>query len=190
MDGSGSRRLLTPSDIYAIKLVSDARFSPGGDDVAYVQTSLDRETNDYQSSIAIVSPSGGGPRRFTGAGVKDTAPRWAPSGDRLAFLSNRSGSKQIWTIPYSGGEASQLTDLPEEITGFTWSPDGSTIAFVSKAVSPQAEQNSSTVDGREGSDVVHITKIRFRADGTPGFLDQKPSHLWCIRSNGGAPSGR
>ncbi|HEU4792817.1 MAG TPA: S9 family peptidase [Nitrolancea sp.] len=187
MDGSSSRRLLTPSDIYAIKLVSDARFSPGGDDVAYVQTSLDRETNDYQSSIAIVSTSGGDPRRFTGAGAKDTAPRWAPSGDRLAFLSNRSGSKQIWTIPYSGGEASQLTDLPEEITGFTWSPDGSTIAFVSKAVSPQAEQNSPTVDGREGSDVVHITKIRFRADGTPGFLDQKPTHLWVIHSNGGAP---
>lgn len=186
MDGLRSQRFLTPSDIYAIKLVSDARFSPGGRDVAYVQTILDRDKNDYQSSIALVSISGGTPRRFTVAGGKDTAPRWAPSGDRLAFLSNRSGSKQIWTIPYDGGEATQLTDLPEEVTGFTWSPDGSAIAFVSKAVSPQPEPHSPEED-REASDVVHITKIRFRADGTPGFLDQKPTHIWCIASDGGAP---
>lgn len=186
MNGSSSRRLLNPNDIYAITLLSDARFSPGGDRVAYVQTILDRESDDYQSSIAIVPTSSGEPRRFTVCGAKDTAPRWSPSGDRLAFLSNRSGSNQIWTIPSDGGEASQLTDLPEEVTGFTWSPDGSTIAFVSKAVSSQAEQQSPAAEGREESDVVHITKIRFRADGTPGFLDQKPTHIWCIPSNGGS----
>lgn len=187
MDGLHSQRLLTPSDIHAIKLVSDVRFSPGGDDIAYVQTILDQETDDYQSSIALVSISTGESRRFTVAGAKDTAPRWAPSGDRLAFLSNRSGSKQIWTIPHDGGEATQLTDLPEEVTGFTWSADGTTIAFVSKAGSPQPEQDPAAGEVQEASDVVHITKIRFRADGTPGFLDHKPTHIWCIPSNGGSP---
>lgn len=182
MDDSSSPRLLTPNDIYAITLVSDAQISPDGGRVAFLQTFLDRDKNDYQSSIAIVSTGGDDPRRFTVAGAKDTTPRWSSSGDRLAFLSTRSGLQQIWTIPYDGGEASQLTDLPEEIADFSWSPDGLTIAFVAKA-----ESSSTDLEGREGSDVVHITKIRFRADGTPGFLDQKPSHIWCIPSNGGSP---
>ena len=186
MDGSPARRLLTPTDIYTITLVSDARMSPGGDRIAYVQTILDREKNDYQSSIAIISTGGGEPRRFTMAEAKDTAPRWSPSGDRLAFLSNRSGSSQIWTIPADGGEAGRLTDVAEEITAFTWSPDGSTIVFVSKAEATQPDQQP-TADDREPSDVVHLTKIRYRTDGKPGFLDQKRTHLWCVPANGGAP---
>ncbi|HEX7072350.1 MAG TPA: hypothetical protein VF190_16165, partial [Rhodothermales bacterium] len=184
-----AKRRLTPEDIYNIVLVSDAQISPDKKHVAYVRTILDKEKNDYRSSIYVAPAEGGDPRRFTAADAKDTFPRWSPDGSRLAFLSDRSGSNQIWVIPVGGGEATQLTDVPEPITYFAWSPDGSTIAFVSKLEREQLEKKDEDKGAKdeEKSDVVHITRIRYRADGTPGFLDDKRSHIWCVPSGGGTP---
>ena len=190
---TGAARPLTPEDIERIILVSDAQIAPDGRHVAYVQTRLDREKNDYQSSLYIVPTDGGARVRYTAAGARDTFPRWSPSGDRLAFLSNRSGSSQLWAIPLAGGEATQLTDLPEPVTFFAWSPDGATIAFVSKTEAEQLrrQEESTCVETEaapdEETDVVRLTRIRFRADGTPGFLDDKHSHVWCMPSTGGTP---
>ena len=181
---TGTRRL-TPDDIYNILLVNDAQISPDGSTVAYVETRLDRERNDYRSSLYLVAANGGEPRRFTAADAQDTTPRWSPRGDRIAFLSNRSGKKQLWVIPVAGGEATQLTDLPQPVASFAWSPDGSTIAFVSKTDAGDLEEKQKPE--KEESDVVHITRLRFRADGTPGFLDNKPTHIWCVAADGGKP---
>lgn len=184
----GPRRL-TPEDIYNIVLVSDAQISPDGTHVAFVRTVLDKEKNDYRASIYLVPTAGGEARRFTAADARDTSPRWSPNGEVLAFLSNRSGKNQVWTIALAGGEATQLTDLPEGVTDFAWSPDGSTIALVTKTEQEQLdEQNEASKEKAEDkSDVVHLTDIRFRADGVPGFLDGKRSHIWCIPATGGEP---
>ncbi len=193
MTGTGaSRRKMTPEDIFNIKLVNDARISPDGSNIVYVETVLDKDKDDYKSSLYMVSTRGGSSRRFTASEAKDTAPRWSPDGSRIAFLSNRSGSNQIWTIALAGGESVQLTDLPEPVTSFAWSADGSTMAFVSK--SDTEAMNADKEKKKEGaradekkSDVVRISNLRFRSDGTPGFLDNKPTHIWSVSSEGGEP---
>ena len=184
--GAGKRRL-TADDIYNILLVNDAQISPDAKQVAYVQTHLDRDKNDYRSSLYLVPSGGGQPRRFTTADAQDSYPRWSPAGDRVAFLSNRSGKKQLWVIPVAGGEATQLTDLPQPVNAFAWSPDGKTIAFVSKADSADLEKKDEDEKAKEESDVVRITRLRFRSDGVPGFLDNKPTHIWCVPAEGGEP---
>lgn len=187
---TAGRRRLVSEDIYNIVLVGDAQISPDGSQVAYVRARLDKEKNDTLSSIYLVSTEGGAPRRFTAADAKDSSPRWSPDGKTIAFLSNRSGKNQIWTISTAGGEATQLTDYPEGVNGIAWSPDGATIAFASKLDPSQLEKKdeaSEKQDNEEKSDVQRITKIRSRSDGTPGFLDNKPIHIWCVPAQGGDP---
>jgi dipeptidyl aminopeptidase/acylaminoacyl peptidase len=182
------RRKLTPDDIYNIALLNDARISPDGSQVVYVNTELNREKNDYRSSLYLVSAAGGNARRYTTSDGKDTMPRWSPDGSRLAFLSNRSGSNQLWAIATGGGEAIKLTDLPEPVTSFTWSPNGREIAFVSKADTQKMEEAKANDDkDAPKSDVVRITRLRYRADGTPGFLDNKPTNIWSVSADGGEP---
>lgn len=185
------RRSLTPDDIYDIALVNDARISPDGSQVVYVRTELNREKNDYRSSLYLVSSAGGDARRFTSATAKDTSPRWSPDGTHIAFLSNRSGSNQLWSIPVAGGEATQLTDLPEPVSGIAWSLQGDRIAFVSKADQQKIDKAKAKSESGETdepkSDTVRITRLRYRSDGTPGFIDNKPTHIWSIASDGGTP---
>ena len=50
-----------------------------------------------------------------GKAQTDTSPTWSPDSRTVAFVSNRSGSRQIWTIAVDGGEATQLTTFP-----WTW----------------------------------------------------------------------
>jgi dipeptidyl aminopeptidase/acylaminoacyl peptidase len=179
---TGKRRLM-PEDIYEIALVSDAQISPDGQRVAFVRTVLDKERNDYRSSIWLVDVAGGEPVRFTTADARDSFPRWSPRGDRLAFLSNRSGKDQVWLINLAGGEAQQLTRFPEPVTYFAWSPDGTTLAVVTKAETAEPPEKEPEPE----TDVVRITRIRYRSDGTPGFLDDKRAHIWCVPVDGGRP---
>ena len=70
-------------------------------------------------------------RQLTDDEHRDNFPRWSPDGKRLAFMSNRSGTTQIWTIAPDGSGLRQLTYLrgPGWVPYPVWSPDGARLAF-------------------------------------------------------------
>jgi len=58
-------------------------------------------------------------------------PEYSPEGKRMAFLSNRSGSFEIWVCDADGLNLRKLTSFggPQVSGGPIWSPDGRRIAF-------------------------------------------------------------
>lgn len=58
-----------------------------------------------------------------------TAPTLSPDGRRLAYLSNASGSPQIWVRDLSGGPARRVTDLPDPVGSVFWSPTADRLAY-------------------------------------------------------------
>jgi TolB protein len=51
------------------------------------------------------------------------------AGTQIAFVSSRSGSKEIWVMDYDGSNQRQLTSLKSISLTPRWSPDASRIAF-------------------------------------------------------------
>jgi len=55
-------------------------------------------------------------------------PRFSPSGDRIAFVSDRGGRRGIWVVTADGG-APRLIGSADVLDALTWSPDGKRIVF-------------------------------------------------------------
>ncbi len=182
------KRPMTFDDLVAMHRVSDPQMSPDGRYIAYTVATPDREANRVAPNIWIVPTSGGEPRQLTRGG-SDQRPRWSPDGTKLAFLSAREGTTQVYWISLAGGEATRLTSLSGGADNELWSPDGKTIAFVSSVypdcaedecnVKRDAEKQKSKMKAR-----VYI-KLLYRHWTT--WWDGKRSHLFAVSAEGGKP---
>jgi serine/threonine protein kinase len=76
-------------------------------------------------NIYRVSTSGNSaPIRFITSTRLDTRPRWAPDG-RIAFISDRAGSLEIWLAQKDGSSQTQVSEFRRgSINALDWSPDG------------------------------------------------------------------
>lgn len=184
-------RGLQPEDLFRIAMVGDVVVSPDGAAICFVQTRLDREQDAYLSDLWLV-PSGGMPgeaTQFTHGPRTVAQPRWSPNGRWLAFLADREdkGRKQLWIIPTSGvgGEARSLTSGDSSVSDFAWSPDSTRLAFVRSEkyeagnVGTLAPDDAIAEGGRVTDDVVTVTRISYKGDGT-GFTNGRRSHLWIV----------
>ena len=56
-------------------------------------------------------------------------PAWSPDGTTIVFDSNRSGNRDLWSIPAGGGTAVQLTTDSGADQDPDWSPGSSHLAY-------------------------------------------------------------
>ncbi len=116
--------------------------SPDGSQVVY--TTLRYATGElykHTYEIAVQNIEGGDLRRLTSNSWNDVSPSWSPDGTRIAFVSEKEGSPQIFTVAPDGSD--ERTVAPGVIAQFdapVWSPDGSRLAFVGE------EKKHQTVD--------------------------------------------
>jgi TolB protein len=85
----------------------------------------------HQSSIYVVPISGGTPRRVT-QNFPSYWHGWSPDGKTLAFVGQRNGDFDIYTIPVAGGDETRLTTAKGLDDGPEYTPDGSYIYFNSE----------------------------------------------------------
>ena len=63
---------------------------------------------------------GGDIRRITRNPAVDYFPCWSPNGSRMAFVSNRDGNHDIYSLDVEGGNIIRLTTDPAEDTTPSW----------------------------------------------------------------------
>ncbi len=83
--------------------------------------------------IATISPATGKIRLLTRNRRTDVEPAWSPSGERLAFSSNRRTALNfdIWVMRRDGKNQRRVTASIANDVEPTWSPDGASLAFSS-----------------------------------------------------------
>jgi TolB protein len=120
---------------FADRVNNDHGISPDATQLAISDNSQPTKSPtgaDTHDSLVYVLPiTGGTPRRLT----KD-APSywhgWSPDGKTLAFVGQRNGDFDIYTIPVAGGEETRITTAKGLDDGPEYSPDGQYIYFNSE----------------------------------------------------------
>ncbi|HVX28861.1 MAG TPA: S9 family peptidase, partial [Nitrolancea sp.] len=182
-------RVMEIADLGEISYVGDPRISPDGSRIAYVVTEADIAGKKYRSAIWIATTDGSSERRFTSGSHKDSAPRWSPDGSQLAFLSDRSGTTQLYVMPADGGEPRKLSDLKNGVADPVWSPDGSRLAVTSK-IGPEGmvlladQTDEDRKREAEKSDVKVIRSLKYKFDGE-GFLGDLRRHVFLVSADDG-----
>lgn len=105
------------------------RWSPDGRQIVY-----DSQRADGSEEICVIDASGGRPRHLTQDSFQNTIPSWSRDGRWIYFNSDRSGKRDLWRMPSSGGPATRLTDNG----GFTAfeSVDGKTLYYTKAMKTP------------------------------------------------------
>lgn len=106
---------------------SSPSWSPDGKRLAFVQQ--DRRGN---SDIMVLDLDRGRVRQLTENRFINTEPTWNPTGNRIAFTSDRDGSPQVYLMEDDGSNVQRLTHEGNYNASPAWSPQGSMIAYVSR----------------------------------------------------------
>ena len=171
---------MRPDDLALLHSVSDPALHPDGDRVVVAVSRPDTDEDRYERHLLLVHLDGSTRRLTHGPG--DTAPRWSPSGDRLAFLRS-AGPKdpaQLAVLPADGGEADVLTDLPLGAAAPAWSPDGRFVVVVGAVRRDDVADLDADERARRPR---RITDRGFRAD-QGGWVHDRSKHLWLVDTTG------
>ncbi|MFP4200315.1 MAG: S9 family peptidase [Clostridia bacterium] len=193
MTEANQKRIPTVEDYFEFKCPGDPRVSPDGSRVVYCVLERDLEADETRSNLYLADLDGSSPRRLTTAKAKDTAPRWSPDGERIAFLSDRDGKNHVWVINADGGEAAKLTCDVNPSGPAIWSPDGKRLAFTARAFLPEEdwttyagapegdrERALARARGEEDADDIKvITRARYRFDGQ-GYFGDRREHIHVV----------
>lgn len=80
---------------------------------------------DLLGDIYTLSIAGGEATRISGGPAFEFQPRFSPDGTRIAFVSDRDGLNNVWTMAPDGSDPKQVTTEKErDVNSPTWSPDG------------------------------------------------------------------
>lgn len=112
---------ITPADMEAIGPAVDKH----GQVVAFTQPDVDVNLWLYNAKDVR------SPRLLVPSTRAEYSPSFSPDGQWLAFISDRSGTPEIWVAGVGGAQPRQLTNLGSDglPMGPSWSPDGKRIVF-------------------------------------------------------------
>ena len=101
------------------------RWAPEGDRILLGGSNLRLIRAEGGAISELPVPTGG-----SGHFLASAEPQWSPDGQWISYVSDRSGTPEIWLWSVQGGEAFRITGNGGRlIKGYSWSPDGRRIAF-------------------------------------------------------------
>jgi dipeptidyl aminopeptidase/acylaminoacyl peptidase len=166
--------------------ISDPQLSPDGRSVAFAVQTIDVASNTKPKQIYVVALDGGAPRKIADAAER---PRWAPDSRKIAFVSDRGGSSQIWMMDADGANAKQITNLATEAAGVLYAHDGKSLVFTSE-VYPECGADDAC--NKQKLDAEKDNKVKARIINAllyrhwTAWQGPRRSHLLVIPVSGGA----
>ncbi|MEK0159679.1 S9 family peptidase [Pseudoalteromonas piscicida] len=178
---------LQPTDIFNLEYANQIDITNGGDKVFFVRNRMDIKSDRKVGNIWSVDLATNAMQPVTSGLHMDYSPVLSPSNDRIAFVSTRDGSSQIYVKWLATGAIAKISNLAHGPSGLHWSPDGKSLYF-SQFVPSQKAPPVSVAGKPKGAEwakpPVFIDEVYYRADGA-GYTEAGFNHIFKIDANGG-----
>ena len=123
--GSGTARRITAGHTNE----TAPSVAPDGGRIAYASEEVDFD-------LRLITPDGRSSRTVLATARNEFDPAWSPGGDQFAFVTDRSGSIEIWTRSRDGKWERPIVTAQdfgesrtETLASLAFSPDGQTLAY-------------------------------------------------------------
>nr|WP_179952549.1 S9 family peptidase [Ningiella ruwaisensis] len=187
-DDADTRPLFKAEDIFELEVAADPQVSPDGNSIIYVRRSNDIMSDSTRSSIWLFDLKSQEHRPLLSSGKNYYSPRWSPSGNRIAYVSNDEGKPQIYVRWMDSGQTALVSNINEAPSSLIWAPNGDHLAFTMSVASDEKPFSVSMPDKPDGAqwseNFQYVTKARYQADGK-GILDPAYTHIFVLPSEGG-----
>ena len=135
--------VLTPEVMWKMSRAGGAALSPDGRTLLYQQTDYSMDENRGVTTLHTEALDTKQVADLTDGSSNNLAARWSADGKTIYFLSDRSGSMQVWAMDASGGNVRRLSDFDRDVEGFGISPRGDKAWYVQRI--PVAARRSSEI---------------------------------------------
>ena len=126
-------KLMTPEALWSIGRISGEVVSPDQTKVLYGVTYYSAEKNKGFKDLYIYDLKTKATSRITNSAENEGSATWRPDGKKIGYLSNQSGSSQLWEMNPDGSGKKQITFVDGDVADFKYFPNGSKV-ILSKAV--------------------------------------------------------
>lgn len=174
-------------DIFALQYANDIQISPDGKQIVYRKMGYDIMSDKNVGNLWILNTDGSGHQKLTLKDADETSPRWSPSGDRIAFVSQGNKGSEIFIYWTQTAKMARMTQLPQNPSSLTWSPNGLQLAFSMfvPSLPPVIAKIPKSPKGAKWAKKPRITdRLNHESDGK-GYIPTGFSHLFIMPSSGG-----
>ena len=143
--------------------------------------------------LYVLPIEGGAARRITSGMAFDSQPKFSPNGKRIAFVSDRDGSEDVWIANADGSELGNLSSNSGiiEFASPSWSPDGTHVVVSrTKWGLRTFELWAYHIDGGSGVQITEAktgsdTPTSDRANALGAVYSPEGRYLYYARKDGG-----
>ena len=121
---------LTPEALWAMGRIGAVNVSPDASKILYGVSYYSVPQDKSHHTLQIMNADGSSHALLTTTADNESSAAWIKGGTKIAFLSNASGTSQVWEMNPDGTERRQLSNCDKPVEGFLFSPDEKSIILI------------------------------------------------------------
>jgi dipeptidyl aminopeptidase/acylaminoacyl peptidase len=178
------------ADTFDLEYVASPIFSKDSETIIYERRSNDIMRDATHISLWQYDIDKKQHRPFIAESENVYNPHLSNDGKKLAYLSDRSGSLQLYVRYLETNQDALLSHLQSAPSHITWSPDDKYIAFSLFTEKPSQGLFTQMPNKPDGANwaptATYIEKTTYRADGA-GYLPSGNEQIYILPIDGGTP---
>ena len=122
--------LLTPEVLWSFGRIGSVNVSPNDNKAVYTVSYFSKEQNKSHSVLYAMALSNKAPKLLTASSYNERGGVFVNQGKSIIFLSNASGSSQLWMMNADGSNRQQISHEKTDVNDFLVSPDNKKIIMI------------------------------------------------------------